>query len=316
MLIALVALGVAGAIYQSIAAMFDRQAYPAPGQLVDVGGYQLHIRCIGTGSPTVILESGLASPSSVWGWVQPEVGATTRACVYDRAGVGWSEPGPTPREGRQIARELHTLLQNAGVAGPYVLVGHSFGGLYARAFAEDYADEVAGMVLVDSSHPEQWSRLPGGQEQYQGIRRLSALAPILARLGLLRLADATPLNHDLPPRQAAEYKTFADTAAYADINRDEFAGALATSAALRDASGLGERPLFVLTATDHGDPAGESAWQALQRELAALSTNRIHRVVAGSSHASLLLDRDDAQNTASAIRQVVEAVRAHRSLAR
>src|SRR5215207_8425940 len=112
-----------GASSQAIATAIDRQHYPAPGQLIDVGGYQLHIHCVGQGSPTVILESGLANMSADWANVQPLVAERTRVCAYDRAGIGWSDPGPQPRDPRQIAGELHTLLGRAGIAGPYVLVG-------------------------------------------------------------------------------------------------------------------------------------------------------------------------------------------------
>jgi pimeloyl-ACP methyl ester carboxylesterase len=120
----------------------------------------LHINCLGQGSPTVILESGLANMSADWANVQPLVAKGTRVCAYDRAGIAWSDPGPQPRDPGQIAGELHTLLGRAGIAGPYVLVGQSFGGLYVRMYAARYPDEVAGMVLVDASHPDMWQRLP------------------------------------------------------------------------------------------------------------------------------------------------------------
>jgi pimeloyl-ACP methyl ester carboxylesterase len=113
----------------------------------------MHLSCVGQGSPTVVFESGLANMSADWGNVQPTVAATTRACAYDRAGIAWSDASPGPRDPRQIATELHTLLGNAGEAGPYVLAGQSFGGLYVRVFADRYPDEVAAMVLVDASHP-------------------------------------------------------------------------------------------------------------------------------------------------------------------
>ena len=125
-----------------------------------MGGYQLHIHCLGEGNPTVILEAALPGASAHWGWVQPDIATTTRVCAYDRAGMGWSDPGPEPRDAQTIASELHTLLDNARIEGPYVLVGHSFGGLYARMYTAQYPDEVAGMVLVDSTHPDQWTRLP------------------------------------------------------------------------------------------------------------------------------------------------------------
>src|SRR5688500_18438562 len=145
----IVGLAAAGASYEAIAAGGDAKAYPPPGRLVDVGGYRLHIQCVGAGSPTVVLDAGLGGSSLDWNLVQPELGRSTRVCAYDRAGMGWSDPSPQPRTPRQIADELHTLLTNAGIAEPYVLVGHSLAGKNVRLFRIAHPDQVAGMVLVD-----------------------------------------------------------------------------------------------------------------------------------------------------------------------
>ena len=132
----------------------DVRAYPPPGQLVDVGGYRLHINCVGTGSPTVVIDAGWGDWSGVLEQrVQPEAAKTTRVCTYDRAGMGCSEAGPLPRTAEHFARELHTLLQHAGVPGPYVLVGHSLGGAPVRVFAHAYAADVAGVVLIEFDEP-------------------------------------------------------------------------------------------------------------------------------------------------------------------
>src|SRR4051812_24508546 len=149
----IVVLGLVGAVYESAAEVADARAYPAPGQLVDVGGYRLHINCVGTGSPTVVIDAGWGDWSGGWSRVQPEAAKTTRVCTYDRAGMGYSDAGPLPRTADHFARELHTLLQQAGVQGPYVLVGHSFGGAPVRVFAHTYAADVAGVVLIDSMNP-------------------------------------------------------------------------------------------------------------------------------------------------------------------
>jgi len=136
--VAILVLLIIGAIYQAIATEIDQRRYPPPGELVEVGDHHLHIHCVGEGSPTVILESTSDGTSANWGWVQPEVAKSTRVCAYDRGGRGWSELGPQPRDAIQIAGELHALLRNADVPAPYMLVGHSAGGLFIREYAEQY----------------------------------------------------------------------------------------------------------------------------------------------------------------------------------
>jgi pimeloyl-ACP methyl ester carboxylesterase len=126
---------------------------------VDVGGYKLSIKCVGTGSPTVVLDAGLNATGDTWIKVWPKLKTVTRACIYDRAGRGESERGPVPRTSQTIVTELHSLLLNAGIDGPYVLVGHSFGGFNVRLFASQYPDQVSGMVLVDTSHEDAFERI-------------------------------------------------------------------------------------------------------------------------------------------------------------
>ena len=150
---AVLALASIGGGYQTLGEAADAKAYPMPGQLIDVGGHRLHLRCTGSGTPTVVLEPGAGGMSSSLGWIAPVVARDTRVCVYDRAGRGWSEPASSAQDGAQIATDLHTLLRRGRVRGPYVLAGHSFGGLYVLAFAARYPEEVAGMVLVDSTAP-------------------------------------------------------------------------------------------------------------------------------------------------------------------
>ena len=131
--------------------------------MVDVGGYKLHINCTGKaeeGQPTVILDAGLGGYSLDWAQVQPEVAKFAHVCSYDRAGLGWSDESPNPRTSKYIAQELHDLLANAAEVGPFILVGHSFGGINVRVFANKYPEEVAGVVLVDASHEDQKSKLP------------------------------------------------------------------------------------------------------------------------------------------------------------
>ena len=175
---------IAGMIYQTASAEADRRNLRAPGNLIDIGGFKMHIHCVGQGSPTVILETFSGGTSSYWGWIQPEVAKTTRVCVYDRAGRGWSEPDPEPMTLGRTVRNLHTLLINAGIEGPYVLVGHSIGGIYVRQFAADYPDEVLGMVLLDAAHPYQFERYPEMLKGAESYLQMSAVFPTLARLGV------------------------------------------------------------------------------------------------------------------------------------
>jgi pimeloyl-ACP methyl ester carboxylesterase len=315
LLITLCVLGVAGASYQAIATARDARAFLPPGQLVDVGGYKLHIHCLGEGTPTVILEAGQGGLSTDWVWIQPEIAKTTRVCAYDRAGVAWSEPGPMPRDARQIGIELNTLLKNAQIPGPYVLVGHSYGGHYVRVFAAAHPEMVKGMVLIDAAHPDQWSRDPEGEAQYAQVKQFYQIAGVLARFGLLRLLNYTPVTPDLPPAQGAVHKSFSDTTQLVDAASAEFNATEATNQQVREAGLLGELPLFVLTATDHGRPEIEVIGQELQLELAQLSTNSHQRIVEGATHSSLIIEQQDALATIYALQRVIEAVRIGEPLA-
>jgi len=191
-----VALGLllAGYIFEPVAEAADAKAYPPPGQLVDVGGYRLHINCTGTGSPTVVIDAGLGDWSTSWGsYVQPEVAKTTRVCTYDRAGMGWSEAGPLPRDAAQYAKELHTLLQNAHIPGPYIMVGHSLGGFGVRVFVHDYASEIAGVVLIESMNPKQLNQSQAEvQSQSESRSQPFSLQAALASFGVIRLLVKLP----------------------------------------------------------------------------------------------------------------------------
>jgi pimeloyl-ACP methyl ester carboxylesterase len=300
-----------GAVYQAVATGRAQRAQPAPGVLVDVGGHRMHIACIGEGGPTVVLDAALGNMSAHWALVQQEVARTTRVCAYDRAGLGWSETGPGPRDAAHITSELHTLLGNAGIPGPYVIVGHSFGGLYAQLYAARYAEQVAGVVLVESSHAQQFTRLPGGQQNYQQIRWLYTVAPVLAWSGVVRLFDLSAPPPDLPAGQRAQIEAWAGSTRHVTTTADEFAATQATTAQVGAAGNLGDRPLAVVTAGQQ-DPN----WLELQNELAALSTNSSHQVIDEATHTSVVDDPGHAGVTSAAIVEVVDAARTDRPLAR
>jgi pimeloyl-ACP methyl ester carboxylesterase len=324
LVVALSALAAMGASYQAVATTIDQRTYPPPGQLIDVGGYRLHITCVGTGSPTVILLHGNGGTSLDWYGVQPAMATTTRVCAYDRAGMGWSDADPGPQDAQQIVRELHTLLTNAGIAGPYVLVGHSFGGLYTRVYADQYPDEVMGMVLLDAAHPDMWARTPGGQDVYNAGVQMGGILAALAPFGITRLQANTtqlPPNYDMPPARYAAYQALRSSTRSTHAALAELRANPTTMDQVRASGSLGAMPLAVLTArgdhTQGGQPVVEveQLHVALQNELAALSTNSTHRIVEGSDHQSLQFNATHASVTSAAIQAVVEATRSGKPLA-
>jgi len=321
MLLALVivstVLAVIGATYQAIAMARDRRKYPPPGWMVDVGGHKLHLHVTGEdrGTPTVVLEGGLGFPSVEWAWVQPEVAHFARVVAYDRAGVAWSEPGPKPRDGHRIAEDPHAALHTAGHEGSYVLVGHSFGGLFVRAFADLYPEEVTGMVLVDSSHPDQLDRSPLQRQAQPRLEVTIKVAPFFARLGVIRLyALRAKWIRELPPQQAAEMRAFmALPDFWVGVGAEAAAWEESTSPQVRRARSLGDMPLAVLTAS--GTMAFDPVHGELQAELAALSSNGTHRVVEGADHGSIVMSPEYARVVADYVCRVLEAARTGQSLA-
>lgn len=309
-LLVLMILIIAGFGYQTITARRDRQQFPPPGRLVDAGGHRLHLNITGVVSdkPTVILEAGMASYSANWAWVQQELSKVTQVIAYDRAGLGWSEPGTLPLDAAKSAKELHTALENAGCHSPYVLAGHSYGGLVVRMFADLYRDEVAGLVLVDSSHPDQWMRIPaskGGQTVATGNR----VTAFLARFGVIRLFRLEKsFIEGLPPQQYAEMRAYlalpepylvgADgLIAWRDLSREQ----------VTKARPLGDLPLMVISVTEQDRYATELT--ALQNELPSLSSNSQHITVKGANHYTLVSRKEYADVVSDAILKVVTVVR-------
>lgn len=249
--------------------------------MVDIGGLSLHIHCIGEGVPIVVLDSGLGMTGTAWDDVQPEVGRFTRVCSYDRAGRGYSSPAPKPHSNRQMARELGLLLERAGQRGPYVLVGHSMGGMNVRLFASEHPDRVAGMVLVDAVGDGQpsrhWALMPDGS-----------------------MAELRDMLDKLP--EGLDFDTY--VAGFADMRGSS--------------RSIGDVPLVVLT---HGredpPPRGSSpeqatklqvAWQEMQTDLAKMSTNAAHVTAPNSGHN---MQWEAPRLVVGAIHQVVNAARVH-----
>jgi pimeloyl-ACP methyl ester carboxylesterase len=291
-----------GAGYQAAATALDHGRYPAPGRLVDVGGYELHLNCQGEGSPTVVLDASHPATSSSWAWIQPRIAERTRVCAYDRAGAGWSDRGSAPRDMATMAGELGTLLDRSGERGPFVLVGHSWGGGVVRLLAERRTD-VAGLVLIEPFHADGFVArgLPdstlGGADPAQ-----AASLPWLGRLGVTRFAPGLlgfPSDvPGLPERERAELRAYLASPAAAEAMLDVERALPATQAALRAAGPLGDLPLAVVIG-DASDNA--TVGLPLQREYLALSSRAVERHVPGADHGSLVHDRDHAGRTAEVI---------------
>jgi pimeloyl-ACP methyl ester carboxylesterase len=301
--LAVLALSAAGGAIETVAESASAVQAVA-GRMVDVGGHRLYLACSGTGSPTVVLESGLGEHTPSWAWIVKNIALDTRVCVYDRAGQGWSESAAGPQDGVQVAADLHTLLKRAAVPGPYVLAGHSVGGTYALIFAARYPRQVAGMVLLDSSTPRQFTALPDYRAAYSSYRRLSALLPPLARVGLLRLAAAGGFD-GLPPQARSQELALAVTAHGLSSQLAEWSELPAVFIQAQTLTGLNGKPLIVVTA-GRGQQTG---WPAAQDRLARLSTNSLHRTVAAADHTALLYNEAMSANSSQAIRDVVSAIR-------
>ena len=311
----LIALVCAGAIYEGIESHRDRLRFHPPGRLVDIGGYRLHLYCTGEGSPAVILEAGGGNPWLSWYKVQPQAAQFTRVCSYDRAGLGWSDPSPKPRTIKVIAEELHTLLHNAGIAGPIVLLGHSLGGMDVRMFASQYPSEVVGMVLVDSSHPDQDDRFP------PEAKKLAAATKYVIRAMQITLPIGLPrflASRSVPKQVQLEFCAVFCRPQFIAAVRAEAAAQDENSAQVRALGSLGNMPLIVLSHDPEkvhfpgnlSEPVNRE-WGKMQEELAQLSSNGSHLVVKGSGH-DIQIDKPEA--VVNAIRKVVSQAKAADSL--
>lgn len=304
-----------------------------PGRLVDAGGFRLHLHCTGTGTPSVVLEAALGGSSISWSLVQPSVARLTCVCSYDRAGFGWSDAGPMPRTAGRVADELRVVLERGGVPPPYVLVGHSFGGFVMRIFAARHPSDVAGLVLVDPAHPEDWVR-PAPKEQikidrgirlcrsgataarFGAARLVSGLATVglfgVAR-GLARVISRGGLSREdegilaplwkLPPETRKPLRQFWTQEKFFAALGSQIASISTSAAETLDASagGYGDLPLVTISSTDPGD------YRLRQQEaLARLSRRGRHIVASRSGH---WIPLDQPQVVIDAIEQVLAGVK-------
>jgi len=308
LVVLIVLMAVAGFLYENISEARDRRFNPMEGELVDVGGRKMHIDCTGQGGPTVILDSGLGDTYISWRKVQPEIAKFVRVCSYDRAGLGYSDSSPLPRTSSVMATELHVLLRAAGVAPPYVLVGHSMAGYDVRLFANAYRDEVAGMVLVDASHPDQENRFPAELKSMEGSwNREAEFVEYTMPFGIPRLLG---LCEDDPVQRAADCNWHSAREGLAEMKA--FSQSAAQTAATAP---LGNIPLAVLS-HDPDKPSAEmppdlakstnEIWEKMQEELAHLSTRGTQAIAKNSSH---YIQSDRPELVIEAVHNIVEQAR-------
>jgi pimeloyl-ACP methyl ester carboxylesterase len=292
----LIIAALSGAIYQWLATRKELAATPPPGQLVDIGGYRLHLWCTGDGAPAVILDAGLGGSTPVWGFVQPDVARFTRVCSYDRAGMGYSDPGPSPRTARRIASELAELLHRSEIAGPVVLVGASLAGFDVRVFAADHPERAAGLVLVDASHEDQAHEVP----------RMARFVPLLSTIGVLRLLGVSfgQRVESLDPsvRQFARATSF--RAAGYQAAADEIIHIRESASEVRSSRRRLTIPVLVVT----GARGADENWRQLQRDQASLSARGCLIIAEQSGHVVAI---DQPAAVVDAIRIVVETARGH-----
>lgn len=300
-LVVLLLIAVGGA-FQTVSAATSTN--PAPDRSYLVDGHSLYLHCVGTGEPAVVLFNGLGERTSSWAWVRQSASSTTRVCAFDRAGEGWSGAANGRQDGHQLSSDLHELLRVAHVRGPYVLAGHSVGGVYALLYAEQYPREVAGVALIDSATPYQFD-LPDYPSFYNTLgRRLYSVMPVFAHAGIARLTAGGSFG-TLPQAARRQARAFASSPRELRADHAEFAELPTIFDQAKVLKSLDGKLLAVLTAG-----AGQQrGWLAAQERLARLSRNSVQRTVAGATHEALLEDERFASITSRAIAQVVQLAR-------
>ncbi len=296
-------LAIVGSSYQYIATKIDEKKYPPPGKLIDIGGYRLHLHSMGIEGPTVVLDAGLGCISADWGLVQPEIAKFTRVVTYDRAGMGWSDKGPLPRTSEQIVLELHTLLHIAKVPGPYIIVGHSFGGANMQLFAATFPEEVLGVILVDSCHEAQERRLPPNPYNDQmKLMQKPMVIKLITTLGISRILSNMNMKTAtiVPQSMWDTRKALCLTTKYFCVRSEEEKVLVVSLKQLEEAdrSALANKPCIIITAgalpdiSAYGIPENQKkylqemfvVWNELQKELAAKFRNSQQMIAQKSDH--------------------------------
>lgn len=288
------------AVYEQIAASQSHERHPAPGKLVDAGGVQLHIRKQGQGGPTILFEGGSGGGSNYWDSIAKQLSAETTVITYDRAGYNWSGRPETERTGENIVKELHTALQNAEIEGPFILVGHSLGGMYGRLYAQEYKEDVAGLILLDA-RPEDFSKQTEAIFENAGLDQVTLATPpswlvkSLRMTGLLRLFREPIMSSSYESKEDIDFAVdIMVTNKALDAIREELAEMKQVEDAIRNVH-LGDLPLTIVTAGQETDytQVGFSAedskklteeWMKQQKDMLQLSTNSKQVIAQNSYH--------------------------------
>ncbi len=318
-----------GMVYQTTASAQDRETYAPMGQLFEVNGHAMHLYCMGEGSPTVILESGVGGNTLLWAYIQPAVAETTQVCVYDRAGYGWSEVSSRERTTPHIAEELHLLLIQAGIEPPYILAGHSFGGLVIRTYASLYPDDLVGLVFIDAAHPNQFSSdrcfptcFPA--DAVRLVDTFYDMLPTMARIGVVRLLVPTgslPLPFfavpaDFPNRNALIASLSSN--AHSDTVLAEWDAFAQSAEIVNDMDYLEDLPVRLVTALhtyqEQPLPGQETdkttqTWVMLQNDLMRLSADSTQTIMEEATHFSLLARPDHALSVSEVIVNLAGEIR-------
>jgi len=292
-----------GFIWNLAVSHWQHEHNPVPGAFYMIDGLEMHIDCRGTGSPALVLEAAASAPWSEWRMVQPELSHITQVCSYDRAGHGWSRPRRGPRDAERIVRELHSLLDHAGVQRPFVLAGHSAGGLYVREYAREFPDEIAGAALIESSSPHQIDELPGFRADYEQDKRDAKYELWEDRLriwsGWERILGRCEVSAKDFGQWTGQYDAMACRLGYVDTDESELDYFEESSKQAGKLTSLGNIPLVVITRDANvregmtlGGVAQIPVWQAEQESSKSLSSLS-WRVIAHNSGHMVPHDRPD-----------------------
>lgn len=291
-----------------------------PGELIDVGGFKMHIHCTGQAKngPPVIIEAGGGMPTPVYYWLQEKLSKHLQVCTYDRAGIGWSDDSGQPKDVMHMAEQLHTLLEKSGIAGPYVFIGHSIGGLILRIYAHRHPQNVAGLVLLDPSHPGHVKLLNMGPDYFDRYISLYKKIRLVARLGFAGIfnplvGSKSALALNLPREAMRQLKTiYCNPGIYSTHIEELEQFAVSVRQVIEEGNALEQVPLIVISASDRSQYRDSEqkaqAMYKLHQQLASLSKKGQHIVMQGAGHASLCIKEEFADQVVGYVLQLIESL--------